>query len=122
MKKKFHPVENFLYAFNGILIFFKKEVAASILIFFFVLSVIAGIFFKISGTEWMILLSISALVIVLEMINTAIELLVDKISPERNEIAGRIKDLAAGAVLLASVFSVLIGMIVFLPKLIAMFR
>jgi diacylglycerol kinase (ATP) len=75
--------------------------------------IIAGISFRVSATEWCILLLCIGLVISLELINTAIEKLVDMVSPEWKEQAGQIKDIAASAVLWSSIISALIGLIIF---------
>ncbi|MEG0686978.1 MAG: diacylglycerol kinase family protein, partial [Erysipelotrichales bacterium] len=68
--------------------------------------------------EWIIIIVMSTIVFTLEIMNTAIEYIVDVISPEFNHIAGKIKDIAAGAVLLSTLTSVLIGIIIYLPKII----
>ncbi len=75
--------------------------------------IIAGISFRVSALEWCILLLCIGLVISLELINTAIEKLVDMVSPEWKEQAGQIKDIAASAVLWSSIISALIGLIIF---------
>ena len=87
------------------------------------LMVIAGgIFLEISRNEWLILFIWIILVLSAEMINTAIELITDKVYPEWNETAGKIKDIAAGAVFLAVIGAVLSGLFIFLPKLLHYFH
>jgi diacylglycerol kinase (ATP) len=78
-----------------------------------VLVVIAGIILNVSTTDWSILLLCIGLVISAELFNTAIEKLVDIVSPERSEKAGKIKDISAAAVLTASVIALIIGLITF---------
>ena len=78
--------------------------------------IIAGIFTRLSITEWMILTIVMALVISAELINTAIERVVDLASPEIHPLAKDAKDIAAGAVLVFAVASVIIGLLIFLPK------
>lgn len=73
----------------------------------------AGFYLGITTTEWCIILICIALVVGLEMINSAIENLVDLVTLERNPLAGRIKDIAAGAVLMVSIIAVIIGIIIF---------
>lgn len=77
--------------------------------------VVIGVSFylQISLTEWYVVLIMIALVLTLEMINTAIENLVNLFTAEYHPLAGKIKDIAAGAVLLASVFAAIIGGIIF---------
>jgi diacylglycerol kinase len=73
----------------------------------------AGFYLSIQPIEWCIILMCISLVISLELINTAVENLVDLVTLERKPLAGKIKDIAAGAVLIASAISLIIGIIVF---------
>jgi diacylglycerol kinase (ATP) len=82
---------------------------------------ILGFFFGITRTEWIIIVFCIGLVMSMEIMNTAIEHIVDLISPEFNPIAGRIKDLAAGAVLVMSLMSAIIGMVIFTKYVLAFF-
>jgi len=106
---------SFGYAFEGIRLATKERnmrfhlVCASI-------AILAGFFSKLSAVEWLILIITIALVIGLEMVNTAIENVVDLVSPEFHPLAKAAKDVAAGAVLVFAIASILIGMILFLPK------
>lgn len=81
-----------------------------------VVVIIAGFLTGISANEWTILLLAIAAVLSLEMTNSAIERVVDLVTDEFHPLAKRAKDLAAGAVLIAAIFSVIIGLIIFLPK------
>ena len=82
-----------------------------------VLVVLAGWFFNITTTEWMLCLLCFGLVFGAEMVNTSIENLVDLVSPQRHELAGKAKDMAAGAVLLSALFAACVGLIIFIPKI-----
>ena len=82
-----------------------------------VLVIISGFIFKISITEWTICIVLFGLVITAELINTAIETTVDIVMPEKNEKAKLAKDIAAGAVLVSAIASAIIGIIIFLPKI-----
>jgi len=73
----------------------------------------AGFYLSISAIEWSIILICIAMVIGLELVNTALENLVDLVTLERKPLAGKIKDIAAGAVLIVSILSVIIGVIIF---------
>ena len=73
----------------------------------------AGFYLSITAIEWSIILLCIAMVIGLELINTALENLVDLVTLERKPLAGKIKDIAAGAVLIVSILSVIIGVIIF---------
>ena len=82
-----------------------------------VLVIISGFILKISITEWTICIVLFGLVITAELINTAIETTVDIVMPEKNEKAKLAKDIAAGAVLVSAIASAIIGIIIFLPKI-----
>ncbi|MDQ3394862.1 MAG: diacylglycerol kinase family protein [Bacteroidota bacterium] len=76
-----------------------------------------GYFLKLSNNEWVILTILIGNVYVAEIFNTAIEKIVDLISPQKAHQAGLIKDIAAGGVLIASLISAISGLILFLGKL-----
>ena len=82
------------------------------------LVIIAGVIFDLNAIEWIICVILFGLVISLELINTAIETTVDLAMPEINEKAKLAKDIAAGAVLVSAIVSVIVGLIIFIPKLI----
>ncbi|MCM3133872.1 diacylglycerol kinase family protein [Paenibacillus polysaccharolyticus] len=82
----------------------------------------AGFFFHISRTDWMLLLTAVFMVLVTELMNTAVEAAVDLAQPDIHPLAKAAKDTAAGAVLLAAVFAVIIGCIVFLKPVLACLR
>jgi diacylglycerol kinase len=82
-----------------------------------VLVVLAGWFFNITTTEWMLCLLCFGLVFGAEMVNTSIENLVDLVSPQKHELAGKAKDIAAGAVLISALFAAGVGLIIFIPKI-----
>ncbi len=77
-----------------------------------ILTVLAALFLKVNSNDWCILLICIGLVMALEMMNSAIEGIVDLVSPQQNEKAGQIKDMAAGAVLIASIVSFIIGILI----------
>ena len=79
--------------------------------------VIAAFVLRISRTEWAVVVTLISLVIGLELLNTAIEALVDLTSPVPHPLAKVAKDTAAGAILVAAVGSAIVGLIIFLPRL-----
>ena len=83
---------------------------------------IASLVLQVRMIEWLILLLTIALVLVLEMVNTAIERCVDLVTKEYSELAKIAKDVAAGAVFIMSIFSVCIGICIFLPKIINLLK
>lgn len=106
-------LKSFRYAFKGIYALFKNENNARIHLVASIAVVILGFYFKISTADWCWLTVAIGFVWVIEGINTAIEKIVDLVSPEFNQKAGEIKDLAAGAVLIAAGVSIAIGILVF---------
>lgn len=83
-----------------------------------IIAALAGFFFKLNPSEWMFLILAGGLVLVAEMANSAVEFVVDLITRERRPEAKKAKDIAAGMVLLASGFSIVIGILLFCPRLI----
>ena len=83
------------------------------------LAVILGVLFKISDFDWVDLILIIAAVLILELLNTSIEAIVDIVSPEIQEKAKIAKDVSAAAVLIASFAAIVIGAIFFLPKILS---
>jgi diacylglycerol kinase len=105
--------KSFGYAWSGITVAFAEQLNLKIHSAITVVVIAMGFYFHITRTEWIILVLCIALVISLELINTAIENLVDLVTLERKPLAGKIKDIAAGAVLIASVASAITGIIIF---------
>ncbi|MCP5103596.1 MAG: diacylglycerol kinase family protein [bacterium] len=114
-------MKRFKDAFKGILAAFKSQLNFRLQVLAAVLVTIAGFAFKITLVEWGLIAIAAGLVLTAEAVNTAIETLTDIVSPGYNEKAGRVKDIAAGAVLIAAAISVIIGVIIFLPKILQFF-
>jgi len=83
-------------------------------------AVILGCFFQLSTVEWLWLMACIAIVLITELLNTSLETLTDLVSPTYNEKAGHVKDVAAGAVVVAALFALVTGIIIFLPKIIVL--
>ena len=113
----FYQLKTFQYALRGIKNFFKNETKSGIHLLAAAVSIVFGVVLNVSLAEWMMISFAIGIVFVCEIFNTAIELIVDQISLERTEQAGLIKDLAAAAVLFASATALVIGAIIFIPKL-----
>lgn len=114
-------IKSFLFAFNGFKICFSSEINFRIHVVAAITAAAAGIWLHISNCEWLALLLCIALVISLEMLNTAIETLCNFITLNHHYKIGKIKDVAAGAVFVAAVISVVCSAIIFIPKLIIFF-
>lgn len=110
-------LRSFGYAWKGIQSCIGKEQNLSFHLIASVIVIAAGFIFKISLIEWVAIILCIGMVLATELINTAIERLVDLISPDRNPIAGQIKDIAAGAVLVCAIAAAIVGLIIFIPYL-----
>lgn len=114
-------IKSFDYAIQGIKLVVRTEANMKIHIGVAIFVVVLGFLFRISHVEWLACVLCIGLVFSAEIMNTAIETLVDMISPEKNAIAGKIKDMAAGSVLIAALMSIVVGVIIFIPKILQFF-
>lgn len=114
-------IDSFRYAFQGLADLFRSQPNARIHLGATVLVIVAGGWLHISRLEWVALVVCITLVIALEAMNTALEYLTDLVSPEFHPLAGKAKDVAAAAVLVGAGGAVLVGLIVFGPRLIVLF-
>ncbi len=113
-------IKSFGYAWDGILYCFKSQLNFRIHLVLLSCVIIAGFLLKVSNTEWLVIIVCAMLVLVLEMINTALEYLCNLVTENYNPAVKIIKDVAAGAVLLSAIGSVIIALIIFLPKIFAL--
>ena len=109
-------IQSFGFAGKGIGIVFGTETNMKIHIGVALLVLIFGFTFSINASEWISCLLCIGLVFTAEMVNTAIENLVNLVSPNHHPLAGKVKDIAAGAVLICAIISVIVGIIIFGPK------
>ncbi len=107
---------SFGYALRGIGILLRMQANARLHALATLLAVGAGFWFGISGGEWCAVIAAIGLVWTAEGLNTALETVVDLVSPEQHPLAGRAKDVAAGAVLCAALAAFLIGVLIFGPR------
>ena len=110
-------ISSVTYAWRGLCLFFKNTHNAWVQVFFGLLVVYLGFLLNISSTEWALIILSIGLVFVAEAFNTAIEIDIDLTSPEYHPYARDTKDVAAGAVLIMSTIALIIGLIIFLPKI-----
>lgn len=113
---------SFKYAFNGLKILVKEEHNARIHLFAVICVLVAGFVFKISINEWLAIVFAGGFVIALESINSSIENIADFISPEKHDKIKKIKDLSAAAVLVGAITALIVGLIVFTPKIFDLYR
>ena len=108
-------IKSFGYAFKGIASLLKREHNALSHCIAIIVVTLAGLHFGITRTEWCIVCLCFGMVLAAEGFNTAIERLVDLVSPDFHPVAGDVKDVAAGAVLICAIAAAIIGMIIFIP-------
>jgi diacylglycerol kinase len=108
-------LQSFSFAFRGLAFSLKGQRNIKIQLFFGIFALLCTIIFPISKIEQLLVIFIIFLVLILEVLNTALEKTVDAISTEQDPRLGAIKDMAAGAVLLAAMLSVIMGIAIFGP-------
>jgi diacylglycerol kinase len=110
-------VKSFGYAFQGIATLLRTQVNARIHAVATALVVLAAWYWQVSALDWCVLLLAIAMVFSAEAVNTALEILCDKVEPEQHAAIKQVKDVAAAAVLLAAIAAAIIGLIVFVPRI-----
>ena len=124
-KKKTYSIKRFFSGFvcaaRGIISAFKTEQNLLFDFVFAIFTIVFGIFLKLSTIEFVIVFLTIALVISLELMNTAVEYVVDMAMPEIHPLAKLSKDISSGAVLFSAIVALVIGIIIYLPKVIALF-
>jgi diacylglycerol kinase len=111
-------LKSFGHAFNGLKTAFKGEHNLRIHLVAAILVVILGLYFKIEIVEWLILTLTIGFVIAMELLNSSIENLADYACKEQHPMIKKVKDIAAGAVLVSAISALIVGLLVFIPKLI----
>ena len=112
-----HPtLTSFGYAFSGLKTALKNEPNIRIHLLISLLAIILAFFLGFSPVEWIILAFTIAFVLILELINTTLEILVNIVSPEIKEEARIAKDVSAAVVLIGALLSLVVGAFLFLPK------
>jgi diacylglycerol kinase len=109
-------LKSFKYALNGLIsAFYQSNFRIQLSILFVVL--VAGVMTSITQMEWCLIVIVSTVVLTTEAINTSIEEICNFLTREHNPHIGKIKDIAAGAVLISAVGAVVVGLIIFLPRM-----
>jgi len=114
-------IKSFACAFEGLKDCLLHEKNFRIQYVIALLIIIAGLSFSISKMEWLVILLCFAVVLCFEIINSAIEKLCDLVCPQFNLTIKKVKDMSASAVLLAAIISFIVGCVIFLPRIIALF-
>lgn len=108
-------LSSFRYAIRGLYEYAASEKNVTIHIIATSIVLLAGWWLSISANDWIHLLILIAIVHISEAFNTAIETLVDLVSPQQHPLAGKVKDIAAGAVLMSAIAAMVGGIIIFYP-------
>ena len=114
-------IGSFGYAFKGLGYLLATQHNARIHLVAAVAAVAAAFYFQLAAAEWILLLIVVGMVWAAEAINTALELLIDLVSPQKHPLAGHAKDVAAAAVLITAIIAALVGVILFAPHVINRF-
>ncbi len=112
--------DSFKFAIRGIKYTLKTQPNFKVHLFAAIVVVLFGFWVKLSANQWLALVITIFSVLSSETMNTAIEEIVNMIEPQYNKVAGLIKDIAAGAVFITSVMAIVVGLIIFVPKIIAL--
>jgi diacylglycerol kinase len=110
-------LQSFRFALNGLRSLLKYEHNSRIHSIAAIAVIILGLLMKIDLTEWSLLIIVMGMVFITELLNSSLESLADSLKPEWNDLIGRAKDYSAAAVLIAAIISVVVGVIIFVPKL-----
>ena len=110
-------IKSVVYAFRGASLLLKTEASIKIQFALTLLTTAAGFYYQISSTEWILQILTIALIMSIEGLNTAVEKIADFIHPEYHKKIGIIKDIAAGAVFITAISSIIIGSIIYIPKI-----
>lgn len=106
------------FALNGLISLLKYEHNSRIHFLATIAAIILGFLMKIDKTEWSFLIVVIGMVFITELFNSSLESLADRIDPEWNDLIRKAKDYSAAAVLIAAIVSIVVGGLIFLPKLI----
>lgn len=114
-------MKSVVYAFSGAYKLITTEHSVMVQFFLALCVTAAGFYFEISASEWMFQILAMGLVLAIEGLNTALEKICDFIHPDYHERIGFIKDISAGAVTFAALSAMIVGVIIYSPKILAMF-
>jgi diacylglycerol kinase len=110
-------MQGFVYAGKGLWEAVQTQFNIRFHFFAAIIVISMSWYFKLSTFEWCFVIISIAMVLMAELLNTAIEYLTDFVSPEHNNLAGKVKDIASAAVFISALCSAVIGLIIFIPKI-----
>lgn len=115
-------IVSFKFAFHGLSSLLKNEHNSRIHLLAAILAIAMGISFKITISEWALLIIVIGLVFLTELLNTSLESLSDFVNPEINEQVKKAKDYAAAAVLVSAIVALIVGGLIFIPKILTLVK
>ncbi len=108
---------SFRFAMNGLLSLLKNEHNSRIHLLAAILAIITGTIVKLNHYEWSLLIIVIGIVFLTELLNSSLESLADLIDPEWNELIMKAKDYSAAAVLISAIIAIVVGGLIFIPKI-----
>ena len=108
---------SFKFAFHGLWLLVQNEHNSRIHFLAAIIAIAMGIILKINHYEWSLLIIVIGIVFLTELLNSSLETLADFVNPEWNEKIRNVKDYAAAAVLISAIISVIVGALIFIPKI-----
>ena len=114
-------IKSFTYALRGLFKTFHEEQNLQIQTISAIIAVVLGWLFRISQQDWLALILAVGLVLILEIVNSAVERVTDVLKPRINTYVKEIKDIMAAAVMLASITALAVGLVIFIPRIFALF-
>jgi diacylglycerol kinase len=114
-------IKSVSYVFQGLRTFFQTQHNAWIHVLISIVVIASGFYLGLNENEWVWIIITIVIVFITEMLNTSIEFLSDFISPEIHPLIKKVKDVSAAAVLVASIGAIVIGLIIFIPKINSLF-
>jgi undecaprenol kinase len=112
--------KSFIYAFRGLATIIREEQNFQVHLMLASATLVLGVLLGISRIEWCLLAIVIGMVVLMEAINSAVERVTDVLRPRINEYAKEIKDITAAAVMISSIVAVIVGLLIFIPKLVSL--
>ena len=112
---------SFKFAYNGLAALLKNEHNARVHLLAAIIAITCGIVLNINALEWSLLIIVIGSIFITELLNTSLETLADFVQPEWNEKIRMAKDYSAAAVLISAILSVIVGGLIFIPKILVLF-
>jgi diacylglycerol kinase (ATP) len=113
-------IKSFGYAWAGFVFGLRTQWSLRLQVIVAAVAILFSAWFRISPGEWAVVVLCCGMVLAAELFNTALEQLLDKLHPQQDKSIGWVKDLAAGAVMLCAITAAIVGLVIFLPKVLAM--